>query len=225
MAFIMRAKRICSSTEALTVELCNVKEMFRKNGYPISYLNNVFDSCLSSLSNSTNGGSVQSEREEFKYILQIPFVGGVSHDFGNKIKTLFQNEFNVILRPVYSGFKIKTYFNLKGETPSFLASNVVYKFTCLRDANMFYIGKTKRHLRTRAMEHLSRWSGCKSEVKTHLESCSPCRAAKEEDFKILKSCRNDFETRVHEAFLIKKYNPKLNKQLYNKGSFFTIKVF
>ena len=122
--------------------------------------------------------------------------------------------------------KVRSYFNLKSRTPYLLCSKVVYLFTCLCDANFTYIGKTKRHLSTRAKEHLSLHTTQRSEVKTHLESCGPCREATPEvNFRILKSCRTDFETRVQEAWMIKKHNPKLNKQLLNKGSHFTLKLF
>ena len=130
------------------------------------------------------------------------------------------------MRPVFSSFKVKNYFNLKARTPYLYLANVVYEFRCLCDTNLSYIGKTKRHLLTRAKEHLTLESSSNSEVKAHLESCNVCRGAvPETHFRILKECRNDYETRVQEAFLIKKHNPRLNKQLFNKGAFFTLKVF
>ena len=105
--------------------------------------------------------------------------------------------------------------------------SVVYQFTCLCDTNLTCIGKTKRHLITRAREHLSLGNiFTNSEVKTHLESCHRCQEATPETcFRILKSCGTDFQARVHEALLIKKHNPRLNKKLFNKGSFFTLKIF
>ena len=200
--------------------------MFIKNGYPIKYFNRVLARFRLSMADSAPVTESESDRDRFKHILKIPFVGSASYDFGNKVKALFLNEFQVEVHPVYSSFKIKSYFSLKSRTPYLYCSNVVYKFTCLCDANLSYIGKTKRHLITRAAEHLDPKKDTKSEVKTHLESCRVCQGANPEtDFKILKSCRSDFEARVQEAFLIKKHNPPLNKQLFNKGSLFTIKIF
>ena len=182
--------------------------------------------CHDSLSESKSNKDSDSDRDTFRNIIKIPFVGEASHEFGNKLKSLFDHEFQVPVRPVFSSYKIKNYFNLKARTPFLFCSNVVYEFKCLCDANLSYIGKTKRHLLTRAMEHLTLGGDCKSEVKTHLESCHVCRGAvPETHFRILKKCRSDYETRIHEAFLIKKHNPRLNKQLFNKGAFFTLKVF
>ena len=42
-----------------------------------------------------------------------------------------------------------------------LMANVVYQFTCLRDANSTYIGKTIRHLATRVKEHATSPSAIK----------------------------------------------------------------
>ena len=47
------------------------------------------------------------------------------------------------------------FFSLKCPTPKLLKANVVYKFDCLCDINISYIGKTKRHLATRIKEHRS----------------------------------------------------------------------
>ena len=45
--------------------------------------------------------------------------------------------------------KIKNFFSLKCATLKLLKANAVYKFSCLCDINISYIGKTKRHLATR----------------------------------------------------------------------------
>ena len=42
---------------------------------------------------------------------------------------------------------------------------------------------------------------------------------------ILKQRKNDFETKIHEALLIRKFRPKLNVQLYNSGASFLLKVY
>ena len=55
---------------------------------------------------------------------------------------------------VFNSCKVKSYFSLKSKTPSFLSGNVVYKYTCQRDADRSYIGETARYLIERAGEHL-----------------------------------------------------------------------
>ena len=48
-----------------------------------------------------------------------------------------------------------------------------------------------------------------------------------ESFKILKKCvtETEYDTKIQEALLIKKLNPKLNKQLYAKGASFSPSIF
>ena len=123
---------------------------------------------------------------------------------------------------------MKNYFSLKCETPSALVSNVVYKFTCLRDAEKFYIGKTTRHLVTRAGEHFDfKKFDSRSAINQHIGECDACsvRQLTFKDLTILKKCRTDFEAKIHEAFLIKKLKPSLNVQLHNSGASYLLNVF
>ena len=46
-----------------------------------------------------------------------------------------------------------------------------------------------------------------------------------ESFKILKKCVTEYDTKIQEALLIKKLNPKLNKQLYAKAASFLLSTF
>ena len=43
-------------------------------------------------------------------------------------------------------------------------------------------------------------------------------------FWILWKCISDYDTRIYERLLIKKYKPKLNRQLYGNGSSFFVKI-
>ena len=125
----------------------------------------------------------------------------------------------------YTSFKIGAYFQLKCSTPAALASNVVYQFDCLRDANCSYVGMTTRHLVTRVQEHLHSTTN-KTAISEHLKLCESCKKdINIKSFKIIKKCSNEYETKIHEALQIKKINPKLNKQLYANGSSFLLNVF
>jgi len=37
------------------------------------------------------------------------------------------------------------------------------------------------------------------------------------NFEVIRTCNSEYETKIQEALLNKKYNPQLNKQLYAKG--------
>ena len=80
----------------------------------------------------------------------------------------------------------------------------------IRDANQFYIGKTKRHLATREGEHKQ----ANSTVYDHLNDCQVCKDRfSVELLKILDVGRNDVETTIKEALYIKSHKPVLDRQL------------
>ena len=83
------------------------------------------------------------------------------------------------------------------------------------------------HLAARACEHLVLAGPQKSAIKEHIRACAICREEKYNvnSFQILKSCHTEYETKIQEALLIKKLNPKLNKQLYAKGASFLLSIF
>ena len=111
---------------------------------------------------------------------------------------------------------------MKCPTPKLLKANVVYKFDCLCDINISYIGKTKRHLATRIKEHRSE----KSAIGQHLQTCHTCdHNFNENQFKILSTGNSDFDCKIREALLIKSQKPTLNQQLLQNGSTFILCVF
>ena len=44
-------------------------------------------------------------------------------------------------------------------------------------------------------------------------------------FSVIKKCFSDYDCKIHEALLIKKPQPILNKQLYENGSSFLLQLF
>ena len=138
-------------------------------------------------------------------------MGTLSHEFKNKAVSLFQNELRVTICPVFNTFNVSNYFSLKCQTPKQLLSNVVYKYTCLCDTNITYIGKTKRHMAVRILEHL-KYEDVKpeSEIKSHLGSCNVCKSSSLDNFEILQKCKTDDEAKIKEAMFILKQNPSLN---------------
>ena len=108
------------------------------------------------------------------------------------------------------------------QTPKALKSNVVYQYTCSCHVNNSYIGKTKRHLITRVMEHRAD----KSAIGQHLSRCSSCRNSFGIDqFKIISNGRTDVECKIKEALNIKSINPTQNQNLFQHGSSFLINIF
>ena len=144
-----------------------------------------------------------------------------SRQFAKKLSVLIKRKFDVDINVYYTTFKTGFYFQLKCSTPLSLMSNVVYKFNCSCDADLSYIGMTTRHVR----EHLH--SKVRSAVGKHINNCHVCKQKPVgvKDFKIMRACSTEYNTKIQEALLIKKCNPKLNSQLYANGSSFLLNVF
>jgi len=65
-----------------------------------------------------------------------------------------------------------------------------------------------------------------SAEKNHLFCCDVfCKPDYLNSFKILRKCLSEFNAKIHEALLIKKHNPQLNKKLYGRGASVLLKVF
>ena len=136
-------------------------------------------------------------------------------------KTIFKDCLDIDINCIFHSHKIGSHFSLKHKTPLSLLSNVVYHFKCLRDVNLSYIGKTKRHLVTRAKEHASG----ESAISEHLLTCDTCNNNFDVDrFRVLDNGKNDFECLIKEALLIKKFRPKLNNHTFI-GKSFQLRVF
>ena len=132
---------------------------------------------------------------------------------------------------MYTSCKVKNYFSLKCPSSPYLASNVVYKYTCRCDADTVYIGETKIHIGTRAGQHMDIQAEKHNAVAKHISECEGCFTACEQgqlsftDFAVVKQCRSKFDAEIKEAILILKEKPLINKQLFKSGSSFTLKIF
>ena len=131
------------------------------------------------------------------------------------------------INPIYKTFKVSHYFQLKTCVPPALCSNIVYQFSCLCDSNLTYIGMSTCQLNTRVGEHLGFQLKTESSIKEHIISCDIFSSTRfnVNSFKIIKKCNFNFETKIHKALLIKKHNPKLNRQLFANGSSFLLNIF
>ena len=144
MCLLHRVKKICSSTELYVQELKRLRLIFRYNRYPEWYINKTlqkFEKRQNSLPDKY--------KTDFPFAIGIPFFGKASRVFAKRLTALVKTKFNVDINVYYTCFKTGSYFQLKCFTPFSLLFNVVYEFSCSRDANISYIGMTTRHLGTR----------------------------------------------------------------------------
>ena len=113
------------------------------------------------------------------------------------------------------------YFSLKDKTTPELRASLVYKYTCLGDPDISYIGKTKRYLQNRINEHKKG----NSAICDHIDLCDWCAQCPEDGFRPVQSAKTDMDLSILEALYIKQHNPKLNTQLFNSGTSITLKLF
>ena len=148
--------------------------------------------------------------------LNVPYIKKKSRRFVSRLAKLYRVKLDVKVSAIYKTFGTGTYFKLKSRTPLLLCSNVVYKFTCSCDSNITYIGKSPRHSSTRVGKHLNMASQHEnSKIKQHILRCTLCSNVRHNlnSLDVLKQCKSDFQVKIHEALLIKKHRPSLNKQL------------
>ena len=124
--------------------------------------------------------------------------------FAKILTALVKKKCNVDINVYCTCFKTGLYFQLKCSIPFPLLSNIVYKFSCSRDANISYIGMTTRHLGTRIQEHLHH-KATKSAIHDHFEICQNCKLNNTDlnGFKVLRIGNSEYATKIQEALLIK----------------------
>ena len=87
---------------------------------------------------------------------------------------------------------------------------MVYLFTCAKNKNVNYVGRTLRRLNIRIKEHISQVSP----IGQHLLNCDECvKTNLIENFRILAEAKNINELNYLEATFIKKIKPSLNTAL------------
>ena len=122
------------------------------------------------------------------------------------------------------------YFNFKDKTKRELRSLLLYNFKC-NSCNAEYIGKTKRHYRTRTLEHIgvSPLTGkCvknnSQTAATHDHMLFSKTGVCPEDFSILAKSSRNFKLEIQESILIKLLKPTKEKLLLSTVIFVLIKI-
>ena len=201
-----------------------MRRLFKKNNYPIHFFNKILERFLHQPDTQT---PTENEPDP-KILFKAPFAGKISKDFFNNICLIIKRKFGIHVVPLYTTTTFGHYFQLKSQTPSSLRSDVVYKFTRSRDVSTTYTGTSSRHMSVRIKEHLSDSASNKSAVKEHIQNCSSCSQEQKQDlnsFTVIRKCNTAYEAKIQEALLIKKQNPKLNKQLYANGASFLLNIY
>ena len=90
-----------------------------------------------------------------KTFLVLPFLGPTSLEIRTRLRILFSKKLPFYnLRIIFRfSCRLKTFFHFKDRIPKYLRSGLIYKFKCAGCIATYY-GKTKRHFKVRACEHL-----------------------------------------------------------------------
>ena len=210
-----RGYSICSDFNKFHFEIAELKNILRKNAYPINFI----DSCIKVFLDKIYRPKIVKLTVPKKEILVLlPYLGKISLNIRSKISKIFNESLpHCQLKIVFSSnCRLKSFLSYKDKIPKSLRSGVVYKYQC-SSCNATYYGKTKRHLKVRMSEHfgISPFIGKKvkgntqSAVKDHFLICDSTPSF--DDFSILTSESNDFKLLLMESLLINRDNPTLNK--------------
>jgi hypothetical protein len=234
MGFLHRAKRITSSQKLFEEELNNIREIFRANGYPLSFVNNTIDEFITERKTDDNQEqkpSIMEQNDGQKQIyFVLPYTGKVSEKLHKRINNEMKQH-RINLMAAYRTTKVGLYFSLKQTSPPLFKNDVVYSFQCPCDKDTRYIGETERHFYKRIMEHCStnanKEPSTSSAVYNHIARCPDCSTNDNivECFSVIRTCNNN-TILSEEALCIRKYQPSLNIQLGTfKGSRVPTHVF
>ena len=218
---VYRCFKICSDWTKFHEELSFLKQVFLKNGYPLSFIDNCFKKFVDKLFIKRPQLATVEKKTLF---LSLPYLGEISLQTRTKLTKSFKGLLNSCkLQIVFtSQRKLLNVFCFKDRLPFNLVSGVVYKYTCGR-CNSTYYGETDRHLKVRSGEHigispLTLKKTKESAIRDHFLNCNNIPSF--EEFTILANGNNKFVLEIKESLLIKRDRPILNKTLVLLNCFF-----
>ena len=202
---LFRTFSIFSDFSRFHTAVIHLKEILRKNAFPIKLVDNCIKNFLNKKFLNT---PVTLTGEKKELLIVLPYLGNLSL----ALRTRLQNSINKNLpfckiKVIFkSTTRLSNFFRFKDKVPFNLRSNVVYKFPCGR-CNATY-GETCQHLNVRVGEHLgiSPLTGKKSKarkttaVKDHMLFCDHIVSL--DDFK-------NFDNQ--QFLLISRDKPQLNR--------------
>ena len=214
---LFRAFSICSDIKLFHLEVTKLKEIFRQNGYPKSFI----DMCVQTyfLDNIRKTKDVVYTVPKKELSIVLPYLGINSLRLKDKLENTFKKSlpFCKILVIFRTTSRIKSLLSYKDRVNIGLKSHVIYKFMC-SECNLTYYGKTPRHFIVRYSEHLSispftgkklnRKTQLKSNVEQHIDCTKHCND--KDSFSIISSANSDLQLKIQESILIKKDQPILN---------------
>ena len=208
---------ICSDWTKFHAELTLLKKIFRKNGYPESFIDKCFKKFLDNI-------HLVKEKvptvERKRLLLVLSYLGVISLQTKTKLQQALKGVLNCCkLEIVFKcQTKLSNSLRFKDPIPKDLISGVVYKFECGLCSESYY-GESIRHLDIRSGEHIgvSPLTGKKvkpgnnSAVRDHLLHCNYLPSF--DNFNILAHENKKFLLEIKESLLIMRDKPSLNRNI------------
>ena len=217
---LFRCFSISSDFSKFHLEVKTLKDIFRKNSYPMDFI----DKCIRKFLNNCLVPKTRVTTVPKKEILIILlFLGKTSTQIRTKLNRLLTKSLPYckpifVFKPVK---RLSACFPFKDKIPNYLCSGLVYHFKC-RTCNSSYYGKSIRHFKVRMSEHLgisaltgkvSKTSKEPTAVQQHFLDSPSCSPPSFDDFQILTRETNDFKLTVKESLLIDRDKPVLNRTI------------
>ena len=129
--------KMCSGWTKFHEELSFLKQVFLKNGYPLSFIDNCFKTFVDKLFIKRPQLITVEKKTLF---LSLPYLGEISLQTRTKLRKSLKGLLNSCkLQIVFkSQRKLSNVFRFKDRLPSDLVSGVVYKYTCGRCNSTYY---------------------------------------------------------------------------------------
>ena len=214
-SLLYRAFSLCSSFELFHQEILKLKDIFKRNGYPTSVIDNCVKRFLDKDFIKKKTFLTACKKQ---LVCVLLFIGKKPLQLRSRLVKSIQGNLQFCnLKVVFqSPCKLRSSFLFKDTLDKKIGSDLVYRYTC-SNCNVTYYGKTYRHFFTRAAEHMGisnltekRAKNVKqSAVFYHILQCD-C-SINFDEFDILVFKINNFRLLIKESLLIMRDKPVLNR--------------
>jgi len=214
---VTRAFKICSNFFSLHNEFEFLKNLLKKNGYPLKFVETYIGKQLSKLYQTTTTQPNYNVKKRDVFMPLI-FTGNHSNKIKKQLTKILTETYPQLNIRIYFKLqnKVRIFFRLKDKIPTNLRSNLIYFWKC-RGCDATYVGRTSRSAWTRWFEHLGKSSRTGQFLQT--PSYSAIREHREtknhplsiDDFSILATCQTAGELEALESMYTHKLKPSLVK--------------
>ena len=216
---IKRAYEICSTEDALKMELSYIKKVFIEiNGYPPHLVTSLLRKVKEATNSEPNPEASPEDTNESPaqsklLVMKVPYAGKQGENIVKSLKNTLKRNLpgDLECQIVQTGTKFSTRFNIKDKVDQKHLSDFIYRRKCKnKKCKDSYVGETARRRVVRTREHGGKDKD--SWIYKHSSTTKHPRA-KDKDFEILATNYGDRRKRkLAKAMFIRDLKPTLNKK-------------